>query len=270
MSARIWRSLRPPSSRRFSVRTKEVITENHCRRGKLEPETPSQWVWIDTLDPRRCFPCAWSGNSDTVAENNRWRDLTKNWALKHGFLHACKHHRRQPTPDDPARLVPNRGLPAVTLILAFTVCSAFCVLPFQTGPPLSYFLSGRRPGDVPLAVAAAVGACTLSVKCRSESAPSRLLLHPVRGPDPVSPLYRLGGPLSSPTWSRPHVGEARKTACESGQPHVPWSNAVLRPFEQPARCPARVSAFRPGALGSVDCYARLEGPCELKSILRGF
>src|SRR5438270_8793900 len=52
MSARIWRSLRPPSSRRFSVRTKEVITENHCRRGKLEPETPSQWVWIDTLDPQ--------------------------------------------------------------------------------------------------------------------------------------------------------------------------------------------------------------------------
>jgi hypothetical protein len=115
------------------VRTKEVITENHYRRGQLEPETTSsQWVWIDTLDPP-VFSArqVWQlGHSRWKQENNGWRDLTKNWALKHGFLHACKHRRKQPTPEDPAHLVPNRGLAAVTviLLLAFTVCSAFCVL----------------------------------------------------------------------------------------------------------------------------------------------
>ena len=115
------------------VRTKELITENHYRRGKLQAETtPSHWVWIDTLDPQVFSPrLVWQlGHSRWKQENNGWRDLTKNWALKHGFLHACKHRRKQPTPEDPGHLVPNRGLAAVTLILllAFTVCSAFCVL----------------------------------------------------------------------------------------------------------------------------------------------
>jgi len=115
------------------VRTKELTTENHYRRGKLQAEaTPSQWVWIDTLDPQVFSPrLVWQlGHSRWKQENNGWRDLTKNWALKHGFLHACKHRRKQPTPEDPAHLVPNRGLAAVTLILllAFTFSSAFCLL----------------------------------------------------------------------------------------------------------------------------------------------
>ncbi len=115
------------------VRTKERITENHHRRGKLEAETtPSQWVWIDTLNPQVFSPrLVWElGHRRWQQENNGWRELTKNWALKHGFLHACKHRPKQPTADDPAHLVPNRGLAAVTLILflSFTLCSAFCVL----------------------------------------------------------------------------------------------------------------------------------------------
>jgi hypothetical protein len=115
------------------VHTKELLTENHYRRGKLQiVTTPSQWVWIDTLDPQ-VFPArlVWQlGHSRWKQENNGWGDLTKNWALKHGFLHACKHRRKQPTADDPAHLVPNRGLAAVTLILllAFTLSSAFCLL----------------------------------------------------------------------------------------------------------------------------------------------
>lgn len=60
----------------------------------------------------------------------RTKDLTKNWALKHGFLHACKHRRKQPTSEDPPHLVPNRGLAAVTLILfaGVSLCSAFSLL----------------------------------------------------------------------------------------------------------------------------------------------
>jgi hypothetical protein len=89
-------------------------------------------VWIDTLDtqvfsPRRVWEL---GHSRWKQENNGWRDLAKNWALKHGSCTHAKHRRKQPTPDDPAHLVPNRGLAAVTLILllAFTLSSSFCLL----------------------------------------------------------------------------------------------------------------------------------------------
>ncbi len=70
------------------------------------------------------------GHSRWKQENNGWNDLTQNWAWKHGFLHACKHRPKQPTADGPPKVVPNRGLAAVTLVLllAFTVCSAFCLL----------------------------------------------------------------------------------------------------------------------------------------------
>lgn len=115
------------------VRTQEVVTEHHYRRGRLQPETTfQQWVWIDTLNTQIFFPrLVWQlGHSRWKQENNGWRELTQNWTLKHGFLHACKHRRKQPTPEDPAHLVPNRGLAAVTLILllAFTLSSAFCLL----------------------------------------------------------------------------------------------------------------------------------------------
>src|SRR3974390_1479529 len=91
------------------------------------------------------------GHERWKQENNGWNDLTQNWALKHGFLHACRHRPRaattenQPPPptdsqaatedstaapervDNRDPLIPNHGLPAVALILvlAFTLCTAF-------------------------------------------------------------------------------------------------------------------------------------------------
>lgn len=134
----LWSEANLPFTQEFPkpvrvVHTKEALTENHYRRGQLQPETTfHEWVWIDTLDPQVFSPrLVWQlGHSRWKQENNGWRDLTKNWALKPGFLHACKHRRKQATPDDPAHLVPNRGLAAVTLILllVFNLCSAFCLL----------------------------------------------------------------------------------------------------------------------------------------------
>jgi hypothetical protein len=115
------------------VHSKEALTENHYRRGQLQPETTfQQWVWIDTLNPEVFSPRqVWRlGHSRWKLENNGWNDLTQNWALKHGFLHACKHRPKQRAANGPPQPVPNRGLAAVTLILllAFTLCSAFCLL----------------------------------------------------------------------------------------------------------------------------------------------
>ena len=50
-------------------------------------------------------------------ENNGWMDLTKHWALKHGFLHACRHRPNAIDATGQKRPVPNRGLAAVVLIL---------------------------------------------------------------------------------------------------------------------------------------------------------
>lgn len=60
-------------------------------------------------------------------ENNGWMDLTKHWAFKHGFLHACRHRPQQTNPAGEREPVPNHGLAAVTLILriAFALSSAF-------------------------------------------------------------------------------------------------------------------------------------------------
>ena len=54
-------------------------------------------------------------------------DLTKHWAFKHGFLHACRHRPQRRSPEGKCQPLPNRGVAAVTLILllAFTLCSAF-------------------------------------------------------------------------------------------------------------------------------------------------
>ena len=137
-AVRLWSQAHLPFTQDFPkpvrvVRTEEEVTENHYRRGQLKAETTSQqWVWIDTLETQVFSPRqVWGlGHSRWKQENNGFRDLTVNWAFKHGFLHACKHRPKQPTPDDPAHLVPNRGLAAVTLIhlLAFNLCSAFCLL----------------------------------------------------------------------------------------------------------------------------------------------
>jgi hypothetical protein len=54
-------------------------------------------------------------------------DLTQHWALKHGFLHACSHRPKQVDASGKRVEVPNRGLPAVVLILliAFALSSNF-------------------------------------------------------------------------------------------------------------------------------------------------
>jgi hypothetical protein len=135
------------------VRSEEKLTQNHYRRGKLQPETTEhEWLWFTTLDAQAFPPklVRRIGHDRWKLENNGWNDLTQNWAFKHGFLHACKH-RPQTTSEEgrstpaegegaesgnrpltgsaPVERTPvaNRGLAAVSLILllAFTLCSAF-------------------------------------------------------------------------------------------------------------------------------------------------
>ena len=76
------------------VRSEEKLTQNHYRRGKLQPETTEhEWLWITTLDSQT-FPATLVrrlGHDRWKLENNGWNDLTQNWAFKHGFLHACRH-----------------------------------------------------------------------------------------------------------------------------------------------------------------------------------
>src|ERR1039457_3642914 len=67
------------------------------------------------------------GHSRWKNENNGWMDLTKHWAFKHGFLHACRHRPNQTNASGQREPVSNHGLAAVTLILliAFALTSAF-------------------------------------------------------------------------------------------------------------------------------------------------
>jgi hypothetical protein len=107
-------------------------------------------MWINTLQPQAFPPkvVRGLGHDRWKQENNGFNDLTQNWSLKHGFLHACRHRphaavienphateapaetpdvapSNAPEPED--QLVPNRGLPVVVLILmlAFTLSAAF-------------------------------------------------------------------------------------------------------------------------------------------------
>lgn len=141
------------------VRSEEKLTQNHHRRGQLQAETTDhEWMWITTLETQ-AFPPKMVrdlGHDRWKQENNGWNDLTQNWSLKHGFLHACRHRphaaaaQNQPsqplanvaaaetshaTPDstqnpesqndliglpptpEPVELIPNHGLAAVVLIL---------------------------------------------------------------------------------------------------------------------------------------------------------
>ena len=138
------------------VRSEEKLTQNHYRRGQLQSETTEhEWMWLTTLEPQAFPPrlVRGLGHERWKQENNGWNDLTQNWSLKHGFLHACRHRPHlAPTPANqpsspvanaataetsPAapqrtdhqkpQLIPNRGLPAVALILmlAFNLCAAF-------------------------------------------------------------------------------------------------------------------------------------------------
>jgi Transposase DDE domain len=136
------------------VRSEEKLTQNHYRRGEIQAETTDhEWMWITTLDTQAFPPKVVRdlGHERWKQENNGWNDLTQNWALKHGFLHACRHRPRATTTenrppqsadgaaatedsnaapervDNHDQLIPNQGLSAVTLILmlAFNLCAAF-------------------------------------------------------------------------------------------------------------------------------------------------
>ena len=112
------------------VRSEEVLERNRFREGQRSSfSTDHEWLWITTLDPRS-FPAATIrqlGHSRWKQENNGWMDLTKHWAFKHGFLHACQHRPQQINVSGRPQPVPNRGLEAVTfvLLIAFALSSAF-------------------------------------------------------------------------------------------------------------------------------------------------
>jgi Transposase DDE domain len=112
------------------VRSEEVLERNRYRQKQLTSySTDHEWLWITTL-PAPVFPPATLrqlGHSRWKNENNGWMDLTKHWAFKHGFLHACRHRPKQVDAAGQRAEVPNRGLPAVTLILliAFALSTTF-------------------------------------------------------------------------------------------------------------------------------------------------
>lgn len=115
------------------VWSQETVTENQYRRGKLEPQTRDhEWLWVTTLDSRTfsASQVRQLGHDRWKQENNGWNDLTQNWALKHDFLHACKHRPKIVSASGERQPVANRGLAAVVLILclAFALCSAFVLL----------------------------------------------------------------------------------------------------------------------------------------------
>jgi len=115
------------------VWSRERVTKQHRRQDRLQPETTDhQWLWITTLDAQ-AFPAPVVrslGHDRWKNENNGWNDLTQNWTLKHGFLHACKHRPKSRAPGAQPGLVPNHGLMAVMLILclAFALVAAFTLL----------------------------------------------------------------------------------------------------------------------------------------------
>lgn len=112
------------------VRSEEVLDRNRYRQGELTSHsTDHEWLWVTTL-PRQAFPARvirQLGHSRWKNENNGWMDLTKHWAFKHGFLHACRHRPKQTAAAGEREPVPNHGLAAVTLtlLIAFALSSAF-------------------------------------------------------------------------------------------------------------------------------------------------
>jgi hypothetical protein len=112
------------------VRSEEVLDRKRYRQGELTSySTDHEWLWITTL-PKQAFPTSvirQLGHGRWKNENNGWMDLTKHWAFKHGFLHACRRRPKQTNATGELESVSNRGLAAVTLILliAFALTSAF-------------------------------------------------------------------------------------------------------------------------------------------------
>jgi hypothetical protein len=86
-------------------------------------------VWLTTLVASwvPAFQLRRLGNARWKEENNGGCDLA--WALKHGFLHACKDRPQCRSPSGRSQPVANHGLAAVTLILciAFLLSSVFAL-----------------------------------------------------------------------------------------------------------------------------------------------
>lgn len=179
---RLWEACELPFSESHPqpvrvVRAEETLVRNRYRQGQLEAHTTEhEWVWITTLDARvfSAVVVRRLGHGRWKQENNGWMDLTCNWALKHGFLHACRHRPKQVSSSGPRQLVPNRGLAAVTLILliAFGLCSAFVL---------------RHSKLVPRYHLTSVAVARQLYTCLSKAPPT------IRAPDP--------GPPSDPTGS---------------------------------------------------------------------
>jgi len=53
-------------------------------------------------------------------------DLSKHWAFKHGFLHACRHRPQDRHRSGQREPVPNHGLAAVSLILLIAAALSWC------------------------------------------------------------------------------------------------------------------------------------------------
>ncbi len=112
------------------VRSEEVLERNRYQGGEVTlHSTDHEWLWITTL-AQPIFSAATVrqlGHSRWKNENNGWMDLTKHWAFKHGYLHACRHRPQQINASGQREPVPNHGLAAVVLIIliAFTLSSAF-------------------------------------------------------------------------------------------------------------------------------------------------
>ena len=112
------------------VRSEEVLERKCYRRGeRTSHSTDHEWLWFTTLS-QQVFPTPvirQLGHSRWKNENNGWMDLTKHWAFKHGFLHACRHRPQQINAAGERETVSNHGLAAVILILliAFALTSAF-------------------------------------------------------------------------------------------------------------------------------------------------
>jgi len=112
------------------VRSEEVLERNRYRQGeRTSYSTDHEWLWVTTLSTQLFSTpvIRQLGHSRWKNENNGWMDLTKHWAFKHGFLHACRHRPEQINVSGERELVPNHGLAAVTFILliAFALTSAF-------------------------------------------------------------------------------------------------------------------------------------------------
>jgi hypothetical protein len=111
------------------VRSEEVLERNRFREGqRVAYSTDHEWLWITTL-PALAFPAPiirQLGHQRWNNENNGWMDLTKHWAFRHGFLHACQHRPQQRPSSGEPKMVPNRGLAAVTLILLIAAALSGC------------------------------------------------------------------------------------------------------------------------------------------------